>query len=147
MRYVLTPILSLSILLLTPSPTVDMSAPGGQRTPVHKYAVHNVSRQAEYREVVCTVTAYCNCPVCTGKRPGDKGYGITATGTQAGHGTLAADWGVFEPGTVIEIPGYGTGRVEDKGGAIGGYDLDVFMDKHEDCLKWGRQTVRVRVEE
>ena len=43
---------------------------------------------------------------------------MTASGTRARHGTLAADTSVLPFGTVVEVPGYGFGRVEDRGGAI-----------------------------
>ncbi len=37
------------------------------------------------------------------------------------------------------VPGYGWGRVEDKGGAIKGEArLDLFFHSHEAALQWGR---------
>ncbi|MEJ2201059.1 MAG: 3D domain-containing protein, partial [Desulfuromonadaceae bacterium] len=57
-------------------------------------------------------------------------------------GTIAADWNYYKPGTRIYIPGYGWGRVEDKGSAIKGADrLDLFMDSHQQALEWGRRSV------
>jgi len=57
-------------------------------------------------------------------------------------GTIAADWKYIKPRTRIYIPGYGWGRVEDKGSAIKGRNrLDLYIDSHQRALKWGRRTV------
>ncbi len=57
-------------------------------------------------------------------------------------GTIAADWRYLKPGTRLHIPGYGWGKVEDKGSAIQGPDrLDLFIDSHRRALEWGRRTV------
>jgi 3D (Asp-Asp-Asp) domain-containing protein len=97
----------------------------------------------ESRTLVMEVTAYCNCYQCTGKHPSDKGYGITATGTKAGKGTVAADFSVLPPGTRLSIPGYGEGIVSDKGGSIRGNRLDVWFPSHDEALKWGRRRVKI----
>lgn len=75
-----------------------------------------------------------------------KKVGITASGTKAKPGTLAADTQHYPFGTVMYIPGYGYGRVEDRGSAIKGPDkVDVFFKSRKQALKWGRQRVKVRV--
>ena len=43
------------------------------------------------------------------------------------------------------IPGYGYGRVEDRGSSITGYKIDLFFRKHNDALKWGRKKLKVKV--
>ena len=48
-------------------------------------------------------------------------------------------------GTVVEIPGYGYGRVEDRGGAIKGDRLDLWFPSHEAALQWGRKKLQVRI--
>jgi len=65
-----------------------------------------------------------------------------------GHdGTIAADWAHIPPRTRIYIPGYGWGRVEDKGSAIKGPQrLDLFFNSHKEALQWGRKTVRGKVQ-
>lgn len=83
------------------------------------------SEQVEKKEVkeedwmYFTLTAYTNGPESTGKRPGDKGYAITASGkrTREGH-TIAADPKVLPIGTQVYIEGLGTRTVEDTGSAI-----------------------------
>lgn len=78
-----------------------------------------------------------------GKR---KQVGITASGTKARPGTLAADTKHYPFGTIMYIPGYGYGRVEDRGSAIKGPNkVDVFFKSRKKALNWGRQHLDVRV--
>jgi 3D (Asp-Asp-Asp) domain-containing protein len=74
-----------------------------------------------------------------------KKVGQTASGTQAEIGTIAADTTLYPFGTILYVPGYGYGRVEDRGGAIKGNRLDVFFKKHRQAEQWGRATVNVHV--
>ncbi|MBM4153389.1 MAG: hypothetical protein FJ220_07705 [Kiritimatiellaceae bacterium] len=75
-----------------------------------------------------------------------KTVGRTASGTTAQHGTIAADPTVYPLGTVMDIPGYGKGRVEDTGGAIRGPERpDLFFNSHQQALEWGRQRLPVKV--
>jgi hypothetical protein len=61
-------------------------------------------------------------------------------------GTVAADTDHFPFDTRLHIPGYGFGRVQDRGGAIKGPSrLDVYFDSHDEALNWGRRTVKVRI--
>lgn len=114
---------------------------------------------AAYFEKTMTVTAYCDCGKCCGwKRnwygkpvhaygPREGQYkkpGQTASGVQAGKGTLAAGK-QFAFGTVMEIPGYGRGVVKDRGSAVNGDQIDVFFKSHKEALKWGRQRLSVRI--
>jgi 3D (Asp-Asp-Asp) domain-containing protein len=79
-----------------------------------------------------------------GKR---KQVGITANGRRAKHGTVAADTRHYPFGTVLYIPGYGYGRVEDRGGDIKGpARLDLWFPNERAALNWGRRkNVRVTV--
>lgn len=58
---------------------------------------------------------------------------------------VAADWDVLPQGTRIWIEGYGEAVVEDTGGMIKGNRLDIYMERHQEALKWGRKMVRVRL--
>ena len=110
--------------------------------------------------VVLETTGYCDCRKCCGwkrnwwgrpvfasgslkGRP--KQVGVTASGTRARHGTIAADTRRFPFGTIMQIPGYGYGRVEDCGSAIKGAKIDLFFKHHSDAIEWGRQRKRVKV--
>lgn len=62
-------------------------------------------------------------------------------------GTIAADTKYYPFGTRMNVPGYGWGVVEDRGGAIKGPDrIDLFFASHSDALVWGRKKVRVVIE-
>lgn len=106
------------------------------------------------------VTGYCSCGECCGWRRSwlglgppvftygpmkgrRKKVGVTARGTTARHGTVAADTKVFPFGTRLLIPGYGTGVVEDVGGAISGRHIDVWFPSHEAARLWGRRSLNV----
>jgi len=86
------------------------------------------------------VTAYCGCEKCCGP----NACGITASGykIQAGDKLIAAPKNIpFS--TKIYIPGYGLATVKDRGGAIQGNKLDIYFDKHQEALNWGRQKLIV----
>ena len=70
----------------------------------------------------------------------------SASGAIAEEGvTIAADWSVYSPGTILYIEGIGERTVQDRGGAISGQKIDVFFNSHEDALRFGRQEVRIKV--
>jgi 3D (Asp-Asp-Asp) domain-containing protein len=74
-----------------------------------------------------------------------KKVGQTASGTQARPGTIAADTSVYPFGTIIYVPGYGYGVVEDRGAAIKGERLDLYFRSHRQAQEWGRKAQEVRV--
>lgn len=103
------------------------------------------------------VTGYCKCGECcgwhrtwygkavsnaTGER---KRVGITASGTRAGKGTIAADPTVYPFGTIMYVKGYGYGRVEDTGSKIKGHHIDLFFSSHATAKQWGKQEIVVKV--
>ena len=73
------------------------------------------------------------------------GYGITATGTRAGHGTVAVDPRVIPLGATVYIPDYGMAVAADTGGAIIGDRIDLCMETFEECYNFGRRNVEVFV--
>lgn len=85
------------------------------------------------------VTAYCSCEKCCGKT-----NGITAMGTkaQANH-TIAAS-SQFAFGTKIRINGI-VYTVEDRGGAITGNKIDIYMNSHSEALAWGVRYLDIEV--
>jgi len=84
-----------------------------------------------------TVTAYCPCPKCCGK----EADGITATGKDVEEGMIATDWRHLPPGTKVRLSCFPdrTFVVEDKGGAIKGRRIDVYMPTHHAALEFGIQ--------
>ena len=116
------------------------------------------------KEVVnMEVTAYCACRQCcewnrrwgccvfppvytTGPQKGKrKKVGITADGSRAKKGTIAADTRRYPFGTIMYVPGYGWGEVHDRGRAIKGNRIDVFFSSHKEALRWGRRKLKVEV--
>ncbi len=90
-------------------------------------------------------TAYTAGPESTGKRPGDKGYGITASGMKAQRGVVAVDTRVIPFGTKLYIEGYGYAIAGDTGSAIKGNKIDVFIDDYSDAMRYGVKNVNVYV--
>lgn len=97
------------------------------------------------RRVRMQATAYCACFRCTGRRPGDRGFGITASGRRVEHGIVAVDRSVIALGTHLYVAGYGFALAADVGGAIVGNRIDLFMYDHQDALTFGRRYVYVYV--
>jgi len=90
-----------------------------------------------------TVTAYTAGPESTGKRPGDKGYGITFTGTQARPGVCAVDPNYIPLGSSLYVESYGYCRAEDIGGKIKKWHIDVFMENVDEAFEFGREKRKV----
>jgi len=95
---------------------------------------------------VFKVSAYTAGHESTGKRPGDKGYGITSTGTRVRENyTIAADWKVLPPGTKLSIEGLPYVYVVEDSGNFTGSQLDLYIPKLDDALAWGVQERGVTV--
>lgn len=105
-------------------------------------------------------TGYCACGKCCGwkrnwklqpvvaygpNKGSPKRVGITASGTIADWGTIAADTRYYPFGTIMHVPGYGWGRVEDIGGDIKGLHIDLYFPTHRQALHWGREWKTVRI--
>lgn len=82
----------------------------------------------------------------TAYHPSDgDGRGITATGTQAGYGTVAVDPNVIPLGSTVYIPGYGEAVASDTGGAIRGNRIDLCMETFAECYNFGVRNVEVYI--
>ena len=104
-------------------------------------------------------TSYCHCHRCCSynwllfipyQKSGLLNYrikhvGITSSGAMTRPGTLAADTSIYPYGTVMYIPGYGYGRVEDTGGAIKGQHIDLYRPNHWFARHWGVRSKRVKI--
>ena len=87
------------------------------------------------------VTAYCSCSKCCGK----SASGYTASGTKATAGRTVAASSSLAFGTKISINGK-TYVVEDRGGAIQGNRIDIYMNSHSAALAWGVKYLPVKIE-
>lgn len=74
-----------------------------------------------------------------------KHVGKTSSGAMVRLGTLAADPSIYPYGTVMYIPGYGYGIVEDTGGAIKGEHIDLYRPNHWFARQWGVKSKVVKV--
>jgi len=104
-------------------------------------------------------TSYCHCHRCCSykwflfvpyQKTGSfsfrlKQVGKTSSGAMVRPGSIAADTSRYPYGTVMHIPGYGYGRVEDTGGAIKGQHIDLYRPNHGFARQWGVRTKRVKV--
>lgn len=96
--------------------------------------------------VTYNVSAYTANFESTQKSPGDPEYGITASGqkVQANH-TLACPK-ELPFGTRVYIPKMNnTYTCLDRGGAIVGKTLDIYMTNLDDALAFGRQNLEVQI--
>ncbi len=85
------------------------------------------------------ITAYCPCAKCCG-----KATGRTAAGTRATAGRTVAASSQFAFGTQLNIGGH-VYTVEDRGGAIKGNKIDIFVNSHAEALAWGVRYLPVNV--
>ncbi len=110
-------------------------------------------------EVEMKATAYCHCRRCCSykwflfvpyQKRGFFNYrlkhiGISSSGAMVRPGSIAADTTIYPYGTIMHIPGYGYGRVEDTGGAIQGQHIDLYRPNHWFARLWGVQELNVKV--
>ena len=87
------------------------------------------------------ITAYCPCSKCCGKT-----NGMTASGTKATAGRTVAASSKFAFGTKLNIGGH-IYTVEDRGGAVKGNKIDIFVNTHAEALAWGVRYLTVSVVE
>ncbi len=85
------------------------------------------------------ITAYCPCTKCCGKT-----NGITASGARATAGVTVAASSKFAFGTKLNINGH-IYTVQDRGGAIKGNKIDIFVNSHAEALAWGVRYLPVSV--
>ena len=86
------------------------------------------------------ITAYCPCSKCCGK----YASGYTSSGTKATAGRTVAASSQFAFGTKLIINGKEY-TVEDRGGAITGNKIDIYMNTHAEALAWGVRYLPVQV--
>ena len=111
-----------------------------------------VTKPTSYRNsFTVSCTAYDLSYESCGKRPGDRGYGITASGMRAGVGVVAVDPRVIPLGTKLYIEAvdgswtYGYAIAGDTGGAIKGNRVDLFFNTYSECIQFGRRNARVYI--
>lgn len=98
------------------------------------------------------LTSYCKCSLCCNEyaynRPVDENgneivYGAIGEELKEGY-SIAVDPSVIAYGTEVIINGK-TYKAQDCGGAIKGNRIDIYMDNHNDALKFGVKYAEVFV--
>ncbi|MFU0825773.1 ubiquitin-like domain-containing protein [Clostridium sp.] len=107
----------------------------------------SVSYSKKYR---MRATAYTASYRDTGKNPGDRGFGLTASGTRVkrvpeGYSTVAVDPQIIPLGTKLYVEGYGYAIAEDTGSAIKGNKIDLYFSSDAQVDRWGARYVNVYV--
>ena len=109
---------------------------------------HDIVEMAKRSLGTFEITAYCPCKLCTGiwsrHHPDNAGnpdfVQRTASGTIPVAGrTAAVNLSLFYFGQEIYITGLGWRVAEDTGSAVFENVVDVFMDCHQEALRFGRQ--------
>ena len=93
------------------------------------------TKRSEPKYKIVTVTSYCSCEKCCG--PNAKG--ITASGKKVKTGMIAASMGM-KFGTRVRINGQ-VYTVEDRLARRFDDRIDIYMDSHEDALKFGKRNL------
>jgi 3D (Asp-Asp-Asp) domain-containing protein len=90
---------------------------------------------------VYKVTAYCSCAKCCGS----YSNGYTSSGTKATAGRTVAAPSNLAYGTKLNINGKNY-VVEDRGSAISGNKIDIYVNSHSEALAWGVRYLPVEIE-
>jgi|GEM_PF-814474 len=101
---------------------------------------HEFSRQFNM-----SATAYTADFASTGKRPGDRYFGITASGLKAQVGVVAVDPNVIPLFTKLYIEGYGFAIAGDTGGGVRGEVIDLYFNTSSEVRQFGRQRRNVYI--
>lgn len=81
--------------------------------------------------VLWVITFWCSCRICT------FGLLLTASGVPPVEGRTVACPPQLPLGTVLLVEGIGELVCEDRGGAVRGRHLDVYVSSHEEALRLG----------
>jgi len=68
-----------------------------------------------------------------------------AYGLPCEYGTCAVDSSIIPLGSLLYIEGYGYAVANDVGSAIKGNTVDLYMEKHSQCMAWGARNVNVYI--
>ncbi len=114
--------------------------------PVLK-TVESMPKLLVSKTMICKLTAYGPGYESTGKRPGDPGYMVTASGKLATpRRTIAVDPKLIPLGSLVYIDGIGYRIAEDIGGAVKGEHIDVYFPSDNEAVQFGvRRHVKVIV--
>ncbi|WP_409274999.1 3D domain-containing protein [Neobacillus sp. SCS-31] len=112
-----------------------------EAAPAKKQAAKPAAAQKGYKEITVKATAYTgSCKNCSG---------ITSTGINLKKNpnvkVISVDPKLIPLGTKVYVPGYGEAIAGDKGSAVRGNKIDVFIPDHNNALQWGTKTIKIKV--
>lgn len=113
-----------------------------KKEPTVAAASQSSSSNSSGKTINAVGTAYnANCKGCSG---------ITTSGKPVGNGMIAmADWVPLGTKVRITCPSYpsinGVYTVEDRGGAIKGNKVDIFMSTYSEAIDFGRRDIKVEI--
>lgn len=100
-----------------------------------------VAQEEVGKEITVTATAYtASCEGCSGVT--STGIDLNANPDQK---VISVDPNVIPLGSKVYVEGYGNAIAGDTGGSIKGNKIDVFIPTKEEAIKFGRQTLTVRI--
>lgn len=114
-------------------PTTKVVAVGTKVVTAAVSRSNSASSSSSSKEFYVTATAYtAGCAGCSG---------VTATGLTLKDGmkVIAVDPSVIPLGTKVWVEGYGNAIAADKGSAIKGNKIDVFVSSTNQANSWGRK--------
>ncbi|MEI2465153.1 3D domain-containing protein [Niallia taxi] len=97
------------------------------------------------KETDYLITAYTNGAESTGKNPGDPAYGITTSGKTTQEGRTISCPPSLTLGTKVNIEGVGIRECEDRGGAIQGKRIDLYIANLSEAIEFGKQWLKVEI--
>lgn len=130
------------ILLVCVLVTIGIYSPKEKPQVIYQTKIVEVQKEPQFE--VYEVTAYTAGYESTGKRPVDKGYGITASGQP-----VVEMWTIACPpeipfGTKIYIAEVEwTYSCQDRGSAITSGHLDIYMEELDRANMFGRQKMHI----
>lgn len=110
------------------------------KTTARSMSVSRTDMETSGGVKIYKITAYCPCSICCGK----YASGYTASGTKATEGRTVAASSNLPFGTKLLINGKEY-VVEDRGGAVKGNHIDMYVDTHSEALRWGVRYLPVEV--
>jgi 3D (Asp-Asp-Asp) domain-containing protein len=113
-----------------PVPTIVLQGAGR-----HFTSRGGINRVRKVLKMVAT--AYC-----AGRGGVDR---VTATGARAEYGIAAVDSRIIKLGTLLYVQGYGLALAADRGRAIKGNRIDLFMESYAEAKRWGKRVVTVYI--
>ncbi|WP_026582841.1 3D domain-containing protein [Bacillus sp. J33] len=126
-------------VLKVAAPSAKTAAP--KKSSVKAASTNTAKAARAYKEITVKATAYtASCKGCSG---------ITYTGINLKKNpnakVISVDPKVIPLGSKVYVPGYGEAIAGDKGSAVRGNKIDVFIPNKQRALQWGSKTVTIKV--